>query len=99
MTERCFDYYCLLHQLNVRALKIFTGSLLGYFEGNTSGLSQQLLCQAVGRCEVQRPFALQVPEGAICPVVKQNGHYLWAGQTGSYVQGRVTSHTAVHTST
>lgn len=80
-------------------MQIPTERLLAEFGLTTSCLSQQPLHQAVGRCEVQRLLALAVPLGVVGPVVQQHGHQLGAGQTGSDVQGRVSRHAAVHTST
>lgn len=70
--------------------------LLGGFGLNTSRLSQQPLCPAVGGCEVCRLFALRVPEAAVGPVVEQDRHQLGVGQAGGDVQRRVPGHGAVH---
>lgn len=85
--------------LTWEAMNIFTGRLLGYFGRNTSGLSQQPLRRAVGRCEVQGLLAFQVPAGLIRPVVEQLRQHLRAGETSGDMQGRVTRHTAVCTGT
>ena len=64
---------------------------------DTSGFPQHPLHQAVGRREVNGPLALRVPDGAVGPVLHQDGHHLGAGQTRGRVQRGVAVQAAVHT--
>lgn len=76
-----------------------TKMMLLFFSLNTSCLSEELLCQAVRRCQIQWLLALLVSEGAICPVVEQERQQLWVGQTCSNVQRQFSRHTVVHACT